>query len=292
MSDQVVRAMTVDGAFRVIAAISTETVRGALAAQATGDELGLRLGELMTAAVLVRETTQPARRVQLLWRDRRGGTLVADALPDGANRGIVNPGDDADVLPGGDHILQVHYTLPNTALHQGVVSIPAGEDMSSALMRYLHQSEQILSMTAVAALPGPGGVRVAGGYVIQLLPEATRDTIDQMTDHVGNLEPIATLIEGRARTPRELIAAIMGSLDYQELAASELRFGCTCSEARVMSSILTLPEDQVEAMLGGDPLEVRCDACGRMYRIEIDALRAFRDDRTYPRGSHGTGSPA
>jgi molecular chaperone Hsp33 len=276
-SDAVVRAMTVDGAFRVIAAITTDTVRGALAAQVTGDELGLRLAELITGAILIRETTQPARRVQLLWRDRRGGALVADALPDGANRGIVNPGDDTAVIPGGDHLLQVHYTLPNAALHQGVVAIPAGEDMSSALMRYLHQSEQILSMTAVAALPGPGGVRVAGGYVIQLLPEATREVIDVMTDQVGNLPPLARLIDETVRTARDLAALLLGELEWEPLASSALRFGCTCSEHRVMATILTLPDGDVDAMLTGDPLEVRCDACGRMYRIELDQLRAFRD---------------
>lgn len=275
--DRVVRAMTTDGAFRVIAAVTTGTVRGALAAQATGDEIGLRLGELMTGAVLLRETTQPARRVQLLWRDRRGGTLVADALPDGSNRGIVNPGADAAVLPGGDHLLQVSYTLPNAAMHQGMVGIPAGEDMSSALMRYLQQSEQILSMTAVAALPGPGGVRTAGGYVVQLLPEATREVIGEMTDHVGNLDPIASLIEGRAPTAEALIETLMGSMAHEVLASSALRFGCTCSEERVMSSILTLGDDEVEAMLGGDALEVRCDACGRQYRIETAALRAYSD---------------
>ncbi len=270
--------MTVDGAFRVIAAVTTGTVRGALASQGVGDELGLRLGELMTAAVLLRETTQPARRVQLLWRDRRGGTLVADALPDGSNRGIVNPGDGTtDVLAAGDHLLQVSYTLPNRAMHQGTVGIPDGEDMSSALMRYLHQSEQILAMTAVAALPGPGGVRSAGGYIVQLLPEATRQVIDEMTDHIGNLPPVTTLIEGASVTAAQLVAALMGELEHEPLATSELRFGCTCSDERVMASIMTLPDDEVDAMLTGDPLEVRCDACGQMYRIEIEALRAFRE---------------
>lgn len=279
--DRVVRAMTVDGAFRVIAAITTETVRGAVAAQTLGDDLALRLGELMTAAVLLRETTQPARRVQLLWRDRRGGSLVADALPEGANRGIVNPGEGTEVIAGGDHLLQVHYTLPNGAMHQGVVAIPAGEDMSSALMRYLHQSEQILSMTAVAALPGPGGVRVAGGYVIQLLPEATRDVIDAVTDHVGNLDPLARLLDGPAAEPTELIRVLLGDQEWEQLAASSLRFGCTCSETRVMSGILTLPVEEVDAMIGGggDPLEVRCDACGRMYAITPEQLREFRSSR-------------
>jgi molecular chaperone Hsp33 len=278
-SDQVVRLMTMDGAFRLIATVMTDTARGALAAQATGDELGLRLAELLTSAVLVRETTQPTRRVQMVWRDRRGRALVADALPDGNNRGLVNPGDDAPVATDGAHLLQVNYTLLNGALHQGVVSVADGDDMSTALMQYMKQSEQIVSMIAVAALPGPGGVRVAGGYVVQLLPEATREVIAAMTDHVGNLEPIANLLEGRGRTAAELAKAVFEPFEHAELATSALRFGCTCSEMRVMTSILTLPPEEVESMLTGDPLDVRCDACGQTYTISPDMLREFRAQR-------------
>ncbi len=276
-SDQVIRLMTMDGAFRLVAAVTTDTARGALAAQATGDALGLRLAELLTSAVLVRETTAPTRRVQMVWRDRRGRSLVADALPDGLNRGLVNPGEDAPVDPGGDHILQVNYTLLNGSLHQGMVAVADGDDMATALMRYMKQSEQIVSMIAVAALPGPGGVRACGGYVVQLLPEATKDVIAAMTEHLGNLEPITSLLEGRGRTAAELAKTVFAPFEHALLAASPLRFGCTCSEVRVMTSILTLPDAEVESMLSGDPLEVRCDACGHQYVITPDALRDFRD---------------
>lgn len=282
-SDRVVRLMTMDGAFRLIAAVTTESCRGALAAQGTGDELGLRLAELLTSAVLVRETTQPVRRVQMVWRDRRGRQLVADSLPDGSNRGLVNPGDSAAVDPGGDHLLQVNYTLPNGALHQGVVGVPDGDDMGTALMRYMKQSEQIVAMIAVAALPGPGGVRVAGGYVVQLLPEATPEVIAAMTEHLGNLEPITSLLEGRGRTAAELGQVVFAGFEHAELASSPLHFGCTCSEVRVMTSILTLPSTEIDSMLEGDPLEVRCDACGAAYVITPDALRGFRDRSTMAR---------
>ncbi|MBZ0239035.1 MAG: Hsp33 family molecular chaperone HslO [Deltaproteobacteria bacterium] len=278
--DQVVRLMTMDGAFRLIAAVTTDTARGALAAQATGDDLGLRLAELLTAAVLVRETTQPTRRVQMVWRDRRGRSLVADALPDGLNRGLVNPGEDAPVATDGAHLLQVNYTLLNGSLHQGVVAVADGDDISTALMQYMKQSEQIVSMIAVTALPGPGGVRAVGGYVVQLLPEATKEVIAAMTDHLGNLEPIANLLEGRGRTAAELARVVFEPFEHAELATSPLRFGCTCSEVRVMTSILTLPSEEVDKMLGGDPLEVRCDACGQMYSITPDMLRSFRAART------------
>ena len=279
-TDRVVRLMTMDGAFRLIAAVTTESARGALAAQTTGDELGLRLAELLTSAVLVRETTQPVRRVQMVWRDRNGGQLVADSLPEGLNRGLVNPGESTAVDATGDHILQVNYTLPNGSLHQGMVAIPDGDEMGTALMRYMKESEQIVAMIALTALPGPGGVRAAGGYVVQLLPEATREVIDRMTDHLGNLEPIASLLEGRGRTAAELAAVVFEGFEHAELASSPLRFGCTCSEVRVMTSILTLPAADVDSMLEGDPLEVRCDACGKSYVITPDALRGFRDRGT------------
>jgi molecular chaperone Hsp33 len=279
-TDRVVRLMTMDGAFRLMAAVTTETARGALGAQATGDGLGLRLAELITSAVLVRETTQPARRVQIVWRDRKGRSLVADALPDGLNRGMVNPGEDSAVAEDGDHVLSVNYTLPSGGLHQGMVSIAAGEDVSTSLMRYFKQSEQITAMVAVGALSGPGGVRACGGYVVQLLPEATREVIDAMTAHLAELEPIDELLQGRGRTAAELAAAVFAGFEHAELASSPLRFGCTCSEERVMISILTLPEEDIASMLEGEPLEVRCDACGASYVIQPEAVRAFRDQQS------------
>lgn len=276
VGDRVVRHMTMDGAFRVIAVTATETARGALAAQHASGELSQRLAELIAAAVLVRETTQPTRRVQMLWRDRRGAALVADALPDGTNRGMVNPGDPSSVASTGDHLLQVNYTAPNGALHQGVVSIPDGDDMATALMRYMHQSEQIVSMVALTALPGPGGVRAVGGYLVQLLPEATREVIDAMTEHLGNLPPIATMLEGEGRTAEALIADVMKPFEHAHLATSSLVFGCTCSPARIMMGILSLPPAEVDSMIAGDPLEVRCDACGKQYVIQPGELRDFR----------------
>lgn len=266
-----------DGAFRQIAAVVTETARATLARQTAGDEVGLRLAELLAAAVLVRETTQPTRRVQLVWQDRRGGSLVADSMPEGQCRGLVNPGESTAVLTGGDHRLMVNYTLLNGSPYQGVIGVPDGEDIATALMRYFKQSEQITAMVAIAALPGPGGVRAVGGYVVQLLPEATREVIDATTAHLEQLEPVGDLLEGRGRTADAMCKAVFEGFAYADLASSPVEFGCTCSKVRVMSSILTLPPDEVDAMLTGDALEVRCDACGRDYRVEIDELRDFRD---------------
>lgn len=277
IEDRVVRAMTMDGAFRLIACTVDETARAVLGVQATGDELGVRLAELLAAAVLIRETTQPVRRVQLVWRDRRGGSLVADSMPEGQCRGLVYPGESTAVLTAGDHKLLVNYTSPRGEPYTGVVGVPDGDDMASAIMRYFKQSEQITAMVALAALPGPGGVRAVGGYVVQVTPEAERDGIEKMTEHLAGLPPVATLLEGEGRTAAALGKVVFAGWEHADLASSPLVFGCTCSAVRVMSSILTLPAGEVDSMLAGDALEVRCDACGRNYRIEPGELRAFRD---------------
>jgi molecular chaperone Hsp33 len=284
-SDRVVRAMTIDGAFRVIAAITTDTANAACAAQKLSADAGGRLAELLTCAVLVRETTQPTRRVQLVWRDRRGGALVADSLPDGASRGIVNPGkEQATVEPRGHHILQVNYTLPNGSLHQGVVAIAEDSDLSTALMEYMHASEQIVAMAAIGAVNGSGEpsgalIRQVGGYLVQVLPEVTREGLELLTKKLGELPPIDVLVADAGADPRAIISRVLDGFPHAELADSPVVFGCTCSEARIIMGILSLGAEEVASMEAGSSLEVRCDACGTQYVIEPASIRAMRELR-------------
>lgn len=65
--DNVLRAITDDGAFRVIAADTTATVRGVLVAQkAATAELVRTFADLLTGAVLVREGMAPDNRLQAI----------------------------------------------------------------------------------------------------------------------------------------------------------------------------------------------------------------------------------
>jgi molecular chaperone Hsp33 len=275
--------MTSDGAFRVIAAITTDTVTRAVRTQGLSGGDARKLAELITGAVLLRETTSPGRRVQILMRDRLGGVLVADAMPDGSNRGIVNPGStDTVIRSGGDTTMQVSYTMRNGALHQGLVDVPAGSDLSTALMRYMQQSEQTVSVISVTALgDGAEGLTAAGGYVVQLLPEAERPALRAMTRHLDELDSLDRLLSGPVTSSRDLVSRLLMGFEHAELADSPLCFGCTCSEERVLSGLARLGPDDVASLVGSDaPLEVRCDACGQRYEIDPEDLRAFVVART------------
>ena len=59
-------------------------------------QLGRALGELVTAAVLYRETMAPTLRVQIALKGAgESGTLLADSHPDGWARGLVQRKADA-----------------------------------------------------------------------------------------------------------------------------------------------------------------------------------------------------
>src|SRR5580704_11403542 len=90
MTDTALRAITDDGAFRVIAIRTTETVREAADAQEARGDVRRLFGELLTGSILIRHTMAPDLRVQaILQGGDRASRMVADANPDGSTRGLV-----------------------------------------------------------------------------------------------------------------------------------------------------------------------------------------------------------
>jgi molecular chaperone Hsp33 len=271
-TDRVVRAMTQDGAFRVITAITTETVTSAAKIQGASGDAAARLAELMTGAILLREAMAPDHRLQVLLRSAGGGTVIADALPGGLTRGLVNPGSEQPIDLDSESTMQVSRTLANGDLHQGIVSVPADGTISDALMRYLQESEQVFSVIAVDAPTAGPAVRTAGGYLVQLLPGAPRDALEEMTSRltaVGDLAPILTGDPDAA----DLLGQVLGEIEHSALGEEALRFGCNCSPDRVRAGLASLGGDELRDMLAeGKDLDIRCDACGQHYRITPDEL--------------------
>src|SRR5512146_832241 len=112
--DSVLRAITNDGAFRVVVARTTDTVRGAVGAQRGSGMTARHFGDLLTGSVLYRETMAPQLRVQGVLRGAQGkGSLVADSHPSGMTRGLIQlPRDGADVAMDDGALLQLMRTMP------------------------------------------------------------------------------------------------------------------------------------------------------------------------------------
>jgi len=280
-TDRVLRAMTDDGAFRVVVARTTDTAQAALAAQNTFSISGMVLSELITGTVLVRETMAPTHRVQSLLRtaDHRG-RLVADAHPDGGNRGLLSRSGGLTEIDPGDGSLEVLRTLHTGELHRGVVHVPAQGSISQALMSYMASSEQVATMLAVACVIDGGRVAAAGGYMVQLLPEVGRGPLAIMTERLRDFERIDGpdgILAKLAAEPEPLLEELLYGMPYTPLGDSPLSFQCRCSAVRVMSALASLSKTDINELVREPIIEMSCDYCGKSYAVTPEQLKGMLD---------------
>jgi molecular chaperone Hsp33 len=277
-ADSVVRAITDDGAFRVITARTTHTVRGAVAAQHGSGTTARSFGDLLTAAILFRETMAPKLRVQSILKSARGrGSLIADSHPSGKTRGLIQLPDGARELNlDAGALLQVMRTMPDGHVSQGIVKVPAGSGIPEALMDYMQTSEQVVSMLALGTLMRGENVVSAGGYLVQLLPEVGRGSLTIMTERLRDFGRMDSLLDDDSFSPQWLLAQLLDGMPFTQLEESAVDFDCWCDELRLMTAMSTLSRADIELLLAdGEVLEISCDYCGREYRIAPAQLRGL-----------------
>ncbi|PKN54441.1 MAG: heat-shock protein Hsp33 [Deltaproteobacteria bacterium HGW-Deltaproteobacteria-14] len=275
-SDRVLRAVTEDGSFRVISARTTEMVReGARIHGVTGPEARL-FGELLTAAVLIRETMSPGHRVQVAIGGAEGGSMVADSHPDdGLTRGLVSRGAQVErVRLGPSSLVKVVRTLAR-GLHQSVVE--AGSDgVSGAMMSYLQASEQVTATLGVATVMDGDRVVASGGYVVQLLPECQQGPLMVMTERLADFASLDDFVVRHDADAGSLLGELLFGFHHERLSDEPLVYGCICSAERALGAISTLGAEELhEAASAGEALELTCEYCNHLWSIPPEQIRTL-----------------
>jgi len=276
--DTVLRAITDDGAFRVITARTTDTVRGAIEAQGVTGQTARHFGDLLTGSILFRETMAPNLRVQGIIKGSSGsGSLIADSHPSGQTRGLVQlKGSTQEIELGQGAVLQLMRTLSSGRINQGVVEVPKDGGISHSFMSYMQTSEQVISMLAVGTLFDGDRVLSAGGYIVQLLPEVGRGPLMVMTERLRDFESIDAQLADSAFTPTWLLDELLYGMPFTRLEESSVRFECWCDELRVVSALASLSRDDLEHLLStNEVLEIACEYCKRDFHIAPARLRGL-----------------
>ena len=275
--DHVLRAITDDDNFRVIVAATTQTVRDALAAQNAEGQAAKHFAALITGTVLIRETMSPTQRVQGLLKGAGGrGSLVADTHPDGVTRGLVQlPGaDDFSLGPGS--VLQMMRNKAHGRLHQSVVQPPPGGGVAEALMTYMQESEDIVCMIDAAVHHQGDAVVHAGGFVVQLLPDAARGPLMVMTERLEAMPPLSQWLDQLGGSPKKLLGELLHLMPFTELDRRSVSFGCKCSHEAVVASLASIGRDELAEIVHEQQIiEVSCDYCNTDYAIRSSHLQGL-----------------
>ena len=278
MSDYLVRGMSMDGFVKVVAIRSTEIVKRAAEIHGTTPNATAALGRALTAASMM-GNMQKVDNGSMTLQVRGGGpigtiTCVSDA--DGNVRGCVTeakvplvekyPGKlDVGATVGTDGSLTVIRDLQMKEPYIGSVPLVSGE-IGDDVTAYFAQSEQTPTACALGVLVDRDtSVKVAGGYLLQLLPGAPEETIDALEKGIQRAGAVTAMLEA-GLTPEEILGQACGDLGVVFMETVEVSYKCYCTRERVTAALISLGREELtEIMEDQKAFHVDCQFCDTIY---------------------------
>lgn len=286
MKDYLVRGMSMDGFVKVVAIRSTELVRRGAQIQKTTPNATAAFGRALTAASMM-GNMQKVENGSMTLQIRGGGpigtiTVVSD--PEGNVRGCVTephvplvekyPGKlDVGATVGKGGTITVIRDLQMKEPYVGSAQLVSGE-IADDVTAYFAQSEQIPTACALGVLVDRDqSVKVAGGYIVQLLPGAPDDIIDRLEAGVKKAGAVTPMLE-QGMTPEDMLGQVCGDLGVVFLETTEVSYKCYCSRERVEAALISLGRKELQEIADeGKSFPVECQFCDTVYSFTPEDIQ-------------------
>ena len=288
MNDYLVRGMTMDGFVKVVAIRSTEMVRRGAQIQGTTPNATAAFGRALTACSMM-GNMQKVENGSMTMQIKGGGpiggiTCVSD--PIGNVRGYVLepkvplvekfPGKlDVGATVGTDGTLTVIRDLQMKEPYVGSIPLVSGE-IGDDVTAYFANSEQIPTACALGVLVDRDmSVKVAGGYLIQLLPGAPDETIDKVEAGIRRAGSVTKMLDA-GMTPEDMLGQVLGELGVVFMETTEVTYKCYCSRDRVTAALISLGKKELnEIMEEGKAFPVGCQFCDTVYEFTPEDIQGL-----------------
>ena len=286
MKDYIVRAMTADGYVKAMAIASTHLVERARTIHKTTPTATAALGRVLTAASRMGNLQKVENGALTLQVKGNGplGTILATSDAVGNVRGYVhNPSItllekyagklDVGAAVGTDGMLTVIRDLQMKEPYIGSVALVSGE-IADDVTAYFAQSEQTPTACALGVLVDTDqSVKVAGGYLIQLLPGAPEEVISRLEQGIAKAGGVTPMLSD-GLTPEDILRRVMADFELEFLETTEVCYKCYCSRERVASTLITVGKKDLQEMIDeGKPITIECQFCDTKYQFTPDELR-------------------
>ncbi len=298
-ADTLIHGIAADATVRCIAVVTTKTVSEAARRHETTPIVSVALGRILTGTLLLGASLKDFDRltVQMICKGPVEG-LIAEVNSRGNVRGyarnpkveiVLNDDGKFDVkaIVGEGMFYVMRESGFDIGLHRdpytGSVPIVSGE-VGEDFAFYLAKSEQIPSAVLLGVLikadeEGNPIVAASGGVLIQMMPDATDETISAIETAIKNAPHLTALIQSGA-TPKDLLKIALGEIEFEILEEKEVSFGCTCTRERAVSLISSIDESELRDMLEKDQGAImNCPFCNETYKISEEELKNILSEK-------------
>jgi len=151
-----------------------------------------------------------------------------------------------------------------------LVSGEIAEDITS----YYAVSEQIPTVCALGVLVDRDwSIKAAGGYLIQLLPPVSEETIDFIEKNVASMPGVTEMLESGMSAEQIALRGLEG-LDGNVLDEWDVYYKCDCSRERTEELLVSLGREELQKLAEtGEKIEVCCHFCDKKYHFEPNEIK-------------------
>ncbi len=284
MSDHILRATAGDGAARLFIADTRETAEQAYEYHNTSPVMSAALGRSLTIAAIMGSMLKSDKDVVTIQikGDGPGGGLTVTSNSRSEVKGYVNyPNVDIPLKPNGK--LDVQTALGYGTLtvikdlgmkepYVGKIPLVSGE-IAEDMTYYFAKSEQTPSAVALGVLVDRDySIKQAGGFVIQVMPEADEEIISGFEEKLKNIMPVTTMLE-KGMTTEDILNELAGDLCPKILDKVPVNYVCNCSKAKVEKALIAVGKKEIAKIIEEDgKATLHCHFCNKDYDFSKEEL--------------------
>lgn len=286
MADRLVRGNSIDGAIRVFAAVTTDLVNEAQRIHRTYPVATAALGRLLTGAAIMGAASLKNETDSMTLQIKGEGAvkdLVAVTDSESRVRGYIsNPYIDLPLNKqgkldvggaiGGGY-LSVIRDLGLKEPYIGQIPLVSGE-IAEDLTYYFAKSEQIPTSIALGVLVDTDNTAIAaGGFMIQLMPEATEEMAEKLEEILKSVPPITAMIKDGMSAEDILFRVTDGFSMICENKAVVPKYECKCTRERMERALISIGKDELQSLIDEQgEAEMTCRFCDNKYLFTGEEL--------------------
>ncbi|MBR5122995.1 MAG: Hsp33 family molecular chaperone HslO [Anaerotignum sp.] len=290
MNDYIVRATAGNGSIRAFAATTRDLVQHAREVHHTSPVASAALGRMLTAAAMMGTMLKGEKDILTLQVRGEGplqGIVVTSDSKAQVKGYVFNPGVEVpDLIPGklnvsgaiGAGHMSIIKDIGMREPYAGKIELVTGE-IAEDLTYYFAQSEQTPSAIGLGVLVETDtSIRRAGGFIIQLLPDATDEMIDKLEKKLATIPYVSDLLDMGA-TPEDILQMILGDFDLNILDKVPTTFYCNCTRERVEKALISIGKEELEKIIREDKkANLHCHFCSKEYDFTEEQLVELLED--------------
>ncbi|EIE19291.1 heat shock protein 33, partial [Coccomyxa subellipsoidea C-169] len=284
------RSVSGAGEVSIMVVRGTDLVQEACTRHRTAPTASAALGRALLGTLLMGCFRAEGEATQVTFKGDGllgGIQVVADAL--GNVKGKVgDPSADPPLRPDGKLdvgsavgrgvLSVVRSNIAQEKPYTGLTEIKTGE-VGDDLAAYMADSEQVNCALALGvSINRDCSVRAAGGYLIQVLPFASEETLELLERNIAASPSVTDLLHEGA-SPRDIADRLLSGLGVSDGGpAIQPRYGPCEAESlkeRMKRAVALLGPKEVQEILATQgKIEVSCEFCRETYQFAQDEVLA------------------